>query len=85
MLEQELRTAAQVRPGDVVALFPGSPLLILSSLADVERPGWWHLLTVDPARDLAWHHVEAGTFYLMCERGPAGKAADRAASLVGAR
>lgn len=72
-------TPEQLRPADVVELWPGTPQVVLSAVADPEQAATWRLLVIDADRDVCWQVVPADTLYRLVARGPRGRAADRLA------
>lgn len=76
------RTADALRAGDIVELFPGTPLLVLSVHPDPEAPGCWKVIVLGAEKEWAIQSVPPETWYVVLSRGPLGRASDRITQLL---
>lgn len=80
--EAGFHSADELRPGDLVGLFPNQRALVLTTAVDPDRGDWRFVTVVDADREWSRHHVPAGELYAVHRRGAGGRAADRVALAV---
>lgn len=72
-----LRTADQLRAGDIVELFPGRPMLVLAAHDDPDGTGLRRVVVLGPERDWSMQLVDPDTWYVLRSRGPLGRSFDK--------